>query len=450
MSEVAASGVIVESSWFRDEDMDDPMSDRELTERKVRCAEYAVLAAMLNDPGVAKAMTNALRFDHFISTDHREIFRAMVAVLDAGGTPDLFSVALELRARNLLRAPLCSMMEAFSFPLARGVDEALWYAAPLIKARKDREVRLTAMQAVEDGKSADEIRALVDARSDDLASEDPVPATLLRDDAADAVDAIGVQDTRIATGFAGLDVALDGGFERGEFVVLGARPGMGKTTFALNMLGAMRGYSAAFYSMEMTRGKIGIMASQIIANTRLEDIYHFGDERADFANELRRFGNLKVYTLYPATLTPQQAAVSIRQLVMQRGVRFVVIDNLALMTDPAARKHGRVQEISSITRTLKALAMELNITIMTLAQLNRQSESREDSRPLLTDLRDSGSIEQDADVVAFLWRASYQKTGTRDPGDKTEFITRKSRGRSLRTVEFYFDPSKEMYTEAIR
>lgn len=419
------------------------------SQREVAFAEYAVLAAMADDEDTARSLVCSIMPEHFDDEENREIFQSYVNVHDAQKTPNIVNVILDLRLRGKLAERLGRILWEFAMVPAKGLREAMQYAETLIRARKDRHIRDLVAQLVQDGATAETIRRSVDEAHDRLGSQDPIRPTLLREDAALAVEQFGEEGgNRIATGFAGLDLAVGSGFERGELVVVGARPGMGKTTFALNMLAAMKRYPSALYSMEMTREKIGIAAAQIIGTTRIADIRQFGEERFEFARDLRNYETLKVHTLYPAILTPMQAAASIRHLVRQHGVRFVVIDNLSLMTDPDARRHGRVQEVSTITRALKALAMELEITVMVLAQLNRQAEAREDSRPVLTDLRDSGSIEQDADVVSFLWRPSYQKSGRPDPSEQTEFIVRKSRGRDLSTVKFYFDPDKLLYTLA--
>lgn len=261
-----------------------PLESASPSMREILFAEYAVLAAMADDDEMARSLVCSLMPEHFVSEDNREVFRSYVSVHDAQLTPNIVNVMLDLTKREKLRKHFGAILNDFLMVPAKGLREVMEFAEVLIRARKDRHIRELVAQLAQDGETAETIRRRVDEAHDRLGAQDPIKPTMLRDDAADAIENFGADGGhRIATGFAGLDLAVGSGFEPGEFVVLGARPGMGKTTFALNMLAAMKRYPSALYSMEMTRDKIGIAAAQIIGNTRISEIKEYWHERHEFA-----------------------------------------------------------------------------------------------------------------------------------------------------------------------
>jgi replicative DNA helicase len=225
--------------------------------------------------------------------------------------------------------------------------------------------------------------------------------------------------TGVATGFTDLDRLL-GGFQRSDLIIIGARPSMGKTSLLLNiahhaadrMLRGERGGGAVgMFSLEMSKtqlmqrlvaGAAGI-DSQHIANGQLSD--------SDFGSLLRSAGDLAELPLIiddAAGLTIQQMHVRARQMKRKHGVGLIIVDYLQLMRSPGRRAdQNRVQEVSEISQGLKQIARDLDVPVVVASQLSRYVETRDNKRPLLSDLRESGSIEQDADIVMFLYREDY-------------------------------------------
>jgi replicative DNA helicase len=258
------------------------------------------------------------------------------------------------------------------------------------------------------------------------------------------------------TGFTDLDQVL-GGLHPSDLVILAARPSMGKTALAENIArnAAKAGSAVCFYSLEMSW-------EQLTARTLA------GEARvaADWSRRPADF-NLYVDRLVEAQrrLDPQQfwtddeAALSVaamharaRRLKRQHGLGLIVTDYLQLASAPrpGRREMNRVQEVSEITNALKRMAKDLHVPVLALSQLSRQVEGRSDKRPLLSDLRESGSIEQDADVVMFLYRAEYYEPDNEDVRGKAEVIVAKNRHGPTTSLELYFDNSTTQFSNLAR
>ncbi len=257
--------------------------------------------------------------------------------------------------------------------------------------------------------------------------------------------------TGVGTKFYKLD-DMTGGFQPGDLVIVAARPSMGKTTFALNCaLNASRDQGACvlFFSLEMGQHQIltnmlaaaeGIDASRIRRGT-MTQVDHDRLNRA--ADSLYR---LPFYIDSSTAVTPMMIRTKARRVKMRVGrLDLVVVDYLQLMNVPGAE--SRQQEIAAISRSLKALARELDCPVIALSQLNRALESRKDHRPQLSDLRESGAIEQDADLILFLHREDYYRetseneaSDMKERGKKTELIVGKHRNGPTGTVHLVFLP----------
>ena len=247
----------------------------------------------------------------------------------------------------------------------------------------------------------------------------------------------------IPTGIRELDNTITG-LNRSDLVIIGARPGMGKTSFALNIArhaAIAAGKRVAFFSLEMSKEQLAsriISTEALVGGTKLRT----GDLTEGEWTRLVEAGDiLSKADLYlddsPGITVPEMKA-KVRRL---KNVDLVIIDYLQLMNS-AKRIDNRVQEISEITRSLKIMAKELNIPVVTLAQLARAGEKRQEHRPVLSDLRDSGSIEQDADIVLFLYRDAYYANESASPEDvdknKAEVIVAKNRHGDLRSVPLHW------------
>lgn len=242
------------------------------------------------------------------------------------------------------------------------------------------------------------------------------------------------------TGFSELN-RMTGGLQKSDLIILGARPSMGKTAFALNILAniARKNIPVAIFSLEMSSEQLtnrlfslyGLINSNNIRLGKLD------------TNELERLAvtssiltGKPLYIDDTANLNISQLRTKARKLKREKNIKLLVIDYLQLMQG-SSKADSRQQEISEISRGLKLLARELDITILALSQLSRAVEMRQDKRPMLSDIRESGAIEQDADIVMFLYRDEYYNANTNDKG-LTELIVAKHRNGTIGTIKLKF------------
>jgi len=229
--------------------------------------------------------------------------------------------------------------------------------------------------------------------------------------------------TGVPTGFIDLDKMLNG-FQRGDLIILAARPSMGKTALAVNMAVNMasRGFSVGIFSLEMTYRQIAmriISSLSQISFQKLKSGYLTTNEWNEIVDTIDKTKHLRIYIDDSSLITSIDIRTRARKLKMERDIDFLIIDYLQLIE--GAKKENRVQEVSEISRSLKILAKELNIPILALSQLNRGVEQRDNKRPMMSDLRESGSIEQDADVVLFIYRDDvYNKNDKSNKRDKND------------------------------
>jgi replicative DNA helicase len=242
------------------------------------------------------------------------------------------------------------------------------------------------------------------------------------------------------TGFSELN-RMTGGLQKSDLIILGARPSMGKTAFALNILAnlARKNVPVAIFSLEMSSEQLtnrlfslyGLIDSNSIRLGKLD-----GNELERLTLTLTILSGKPLYIDDTAGLNMSKLRTKARKLKREKDIKLLVIDYLQLMQG-SSRKIDRQQEISEISRSLKLLARELDITIIALSQLSRAVESRQDKRPMLSDIRESGAIEQDADIVMFLYRDEYYNANTNDKG-LTELIIAKHRNGAIGTVNLKF------------
>ena len=259
----------------------------------------------------------------------------------------------------------------------------------------------------------------------------------------------------VTTGFTDLNSLL-GGFQKSDLVLLAARPSMGKTALAVNLAvnAAKAGKKVAMFSLEMSKTQIGQRILAAFAQMNLSSLFKGVLEGTDLVNLITASNELSNYNLHiddTAAISLIELKAKLRRLKMEEGLDLVVIDYLQLMTT-GERIENRVQEISQISRGLKAIAKELDVPVLALSQLSRALEQRPDKRPKLSDLRESGAIEQDADIVMFLYRDYVYNKETENP-NLAEVIVSKHRNGPIGVVNLiwkdeytrFFDVSKNAY-----
>ncbi len=254
----------------------------------------------------------------------------------------------------------------------------------------------------------------------------------------------------VPTGFTLLDNLLTG-LHQGELVLVGARPSMGKTSFAINIAthAALKGFTTAIFSLEMPNEQIAMRVlccearvdMQKARNGTLND-----EEWMKLARAIAPLSKAPFYMDDTASLTPTQLRSRCRRLMMETGgLDLIVIDYLQLMTTDS-RAENRQLEVSEISRRLKSIALELKVPILACAQLSRANMQRATKRPMLSDLRDSGSIEQDADIVMFLHRESYYEESSEET-NIAEVIVAKQRNGPLGTIKLYWHDDYTLFED---
>jgi replicative DNA helicase len=256
--------------------------------------------------------------------------------------------------------------------------------------------------------------------------------------------------TGIPSGYAKLD-EMSSGFQSGDFIVLAARPSMGKTALALSMAShaAAQGMSVGFFSLEMSAEQLSLrmLASEsAIAHHNIRNATITSDEWLELTSVAGRLAEMKLFIDDTAMLSIMDLRAKARKLKLEHGLQFLVIDYLQLLHS-SKRHENRHQEVSEISRSLKALAKELSIPIIALSQLSRAVDSRMDKRPMLSDLRESGAIEQDADLIMFLYRDVVYNPDAENPA-LSELIVGKQRNGPTGTVYLNFVRELTKFTDA--
>lgn len=252
--------------------------------------------------------------------------------------------------------------------------------------------------------------------------------------------------TGVSTGFKDLD-NLTSGLQKSDLILVAARPSMGKTAFTLNIAQnvAMKSKkNVAFFSLEMSKTQLVARVLAAVAGINSGRIRNGQLSQEDWGKAISALNDLAEAPLYiddTSGLTPQLMKKKLRRLIQEHGeLGLVVVDYIQLMENGGKKiADNRQQEVSAISRQLKIMAREFNVPLIALSQLSRGVESRADKTPMLSDLRESGSLEQDADIVAFLNRENYQDTEDTSDGVETQVIIRKHRNGELGIVKLWFE-----------
>jgi replicative DNA helicase len=415
-------------------------------------AEEMVLGAMLLTPKAIDRVTEEVHPDDFYRHSHGVIFRTIVGMHAAGAPVDALTLVAELEREQLLEAagdrPRINELAAV-VPAASNIGH---YAKIVHDAARRRRIK-TAAQRIEllagSGEGTAEELATV--------AEHELQAAILtssRGDFTHVSDAVGDVVVRIAdavesgnplsgalTGFPDIDKLLTG-LHPGQLVVVAARPGVGKSVFVQNIAEnlADRGTPTALFSLEMSRSEIALRALCRKAQVDLNRLRTGSVSRTQLDSLRAIHQEMTGRPLYiedNASLKPSELRTRARRLKSQHGLGLLVVDYLQLMISEESREKKN-DEVAAISRSMKLLAKELHIPVILVSQLNRNLEYRQDKRPTLADLRDSGAIEQDADVVIFLYREETYKEVEPAESGKAEVIVAKNRMGSTETVKLLF------------
>ena len=422
-------------------------------------AEQSVLGGLLLDNLAWDRAADLLTESDFYRYEHRQIYTAISALVGGGKPADVVTVHEQLQ--SLGRADDCGG-QAYLNALAQSVPSA---------ANIRRYAEIVRERAV--------LRKLIGA-SDEIATQafnpQGKPVTQILDEAESRIFQIGEEGSRSKQGFIGIDKLVvelidrvtelhengaeevtgvrtgfydldryTAGFQKGDLIVLAARPSMGKTALALNIaehVAVREELPVLVFSMEMGAsqlalrmvGSLGRIDQQHLRTGALHD-----DEWTRLTEAVDQLGKVSLYIDETPALNPAELRARARRMARQFGgtLGLIVVDYLQLMSGSSGSDENRATELGEISRGLKALAKELQCPVMALSQLNRSVETRNDKRPLMSDLRESGAIEQDADVIMFIYRDDYYNKDSKELG-VAEVIIAKQRNGPVGTIKATF------------
>ncbi|GAP99198.1 replicative DNA helicase [Leptolyngbya sp. NIES-2104] len=417
-------------------------------------AEEAILGGILLDPEAITRILDILRPEAFYSSAHQEIYKACVALHQQGSPTDLMSVSTWLNDRGSLeklggQSKLVQLVDRTVS--AVNIDQ---YAALVVDKFLRRKLISTGHQISQLGhETAKDLEKVLDEAEQKVFSITQVrpnqgliaTADILTKTFAEIEErSAGMALPGLASGFYDLDGKTQG-FQRSDLIIVAGRPSMGKTAFCLGLgrnIAAQYKLPVAVFSLEMSKEQIvqRLLASEArIESGRLRSGRISSQDWEPLSNAIGRLSELRIFIDDTPNISVVEMRSRARKLQAEQGgaLGMILIDYLQLMEGSGSE--NRVQELARITRALKGLARELNVPVIALSQLSRSVESRADKRPMMSDLRESGSIEQDADLVMMLYRDEYYNEDTPDRGIAEVLIT-KHRNGPTGTIKLLFEP----------
>jgi replicative DNA helicase len=422
-------------------------------------AEMTILGGMMVEPVAIIDATMLLKTDDFALDSHRKIYDSMLHLVEAGHAVDIVTVADYLRKKKELDSVgglpyLASLSEGL--PRKLSIESYVRIVRDKSLMRQLLTVcDMGMIEASDQGREALDVLNQVSSRLTEI-SEHAVTGgfsdiTAIVKESFGSIDALyeqGREVTGLATHYLEFD-RMTSGLQESELTIIAARPSMGKTAWAINIAenAAVRGGKVvAVFSLEMSKASLlrRMLASQALVNSKaIQTGMLMRDDRSKLVSALERLMESKMFIDDTPGITLAEMRAKARRLKQQHGsLDLIVIDYLQLMTGSAGGQKGfenRTQEVSAISRGLKALAKEMKVPVVALSQLSRASEQRGgDKKPLLSDLRESGSIEQDADVVCFIHREEYYDRENEDLKGKAEIIIAKQRNGPTGSIQLAY------------
>lgn len=415
-------------------------------------AEQAVLGAILIHGEALITAMERISSDDFYRGTHQRIFESIVELAEEQEPVDLITLTSRLQNKQQLEeiGGVTYLSElANAVPTAANID---YYAAIVEEKSMLRRLIRTATQIVSNGyANEDDVGSMLseaEAKILEISQRRSSSGfVVIRDVLMEVFEKVEQLysnkggSTGIPSGFIDLD-KMTSGFQRSDLVILAARPSVGKTAFALNVaqnVGVRAKETVAIFSLEMGAAQLVqrmICAEANVDANRMRTGYLEGDDWEKLTMAIGALSEANIYIDDSPSITVADIRAKCRRLQQEKGLGMILIDYLQLI---AGRGKGdnRQQEVSEISRTLKQIARELNVPVIALSQLSRGVEQRQDKRPMMSDLRESGSIEQDADIVAFLYRDDYYDKES-EKKNIIEIIIAKQRNGPVGTVELAF------------
>jgi|TARA_R100001480_G_scaffold56997_3_gene70092 replicative DNA helicase len=407
-------------------------------------AERSVVGGLLLDPCLDRVLGTGLVSDDFSSDKLRYIFNCIVELIDAKKPVDVITARdyIELQEQPKSRSWAVDFKDlAFLTEDCIGTSNIDVYAQHIRTCRIKNDIELLKFNIDYDNYqvTVDEIQKL----ENELLDKDENSMRNIVSKTIDYIDDVSVNGTGLSSGFESLD-ALTSGFRQGSLNVVAGRPSMGKSTLALNIANHLSSAkNVLFFSLEMSQVQLMLKIVSSETNLPLHKIERnqlTANEEQFFYEKLAHAGNKSMTIIDKGGLSVKDISSIARKMNVERSVDVILIDYLQIMRYDKGRE---ISELGNITRELKYLSKELQIPVILLSQLSRGVESRENKRPYMSDLRSSGEIEQDADIVMFVYRDEYYHQDTPDRG-LAELIVAKNRMGQIGFVkcEFHGDYSK--------
>jgi replicative DNA helicase len=406
-------------------------------------AEISTLGALLLDTDAIMKVADVLHPEDFYRPDHGQIYTAMVGLFEKRTPIDLVTVAGELERTKALddiggMAKLSSLVSS----VATAANIAHYATIVREKALLRRLIGAAGTIGELGWQEEMEVDELLDTAERTLfgvtqrfLKQNFLSVRTILDDSFERLGMLAKQDGAlrgIPTGFRQLDRLL-GGLQRSDLLIIAARPSMGKTAFMMNIaehISVLEKKTVGIFSLEMSKEQLvdrlissmGRVDSWKLRNGQLSE-----DDMSNLIQAQAQLAEANLFIDDAPMATVMEVRAKARRLQAEHGLDLICIDYLQLMQGSSRHQDNRVQEVSEISRSLKALAKELNCPVIALSQLSRAVEARNDKRPMLSDLRESGSIEQDADVVMFLYRDDYYNKNREEHSNTLEVIVSKHR-----------------------
>ena len=429
-------------------------------------AEKSVIGSMLMSGDAVTTAVEILKKEDFYEQQYGVLFEAMKELYDEDRPVDVITLADRLKMKDV-PPELIDMAFVTDIIAAVPTSANIRYYANIVAEKATLRRLIKVMSEIENDcyLGREEVGTILDRTEKEVFAvlqqrtggeytpiRDIVLQTLTRiENAAKAKSAV----TGLATGFIDLDYKTSG-FQNSDFILIAARPSMGKTAFVLNICQYMafrENIPCALFSLEMSKDQLmnrlfaleSFVNAQSLRTGKLKD-----EEWAKLVEGAGTISNSRLIIDDTPGINLQEFRSKARKYKLDADIQIIFIDYLQLMAGNGGRSENRQQEISDISRALKSLARELNIPIVALSQLNRGVEQREDHRPMLSDLRESGAIEQDADVVMFIYRDEYYNKDSSENKGIAEIIVAKQRNGPIGTVKLAWIPEYTKFANAER
>ncbi|AIW42417.1 MULTISPECIES: replicative DNA helicase [Paenibacillus] len=417
-------------------------------------AEQAVIGSILLQSEALITAMERVQTEDFYDKAHQMIYEAMIELGESGQPIDLVTLTSKIQDKGQLEdiggvSYLAKL--AHGVPTAANVD---YYAQIIEEKAMLRRLIRAATQIVSEGYSSGEDVAgmLSDAERKIMEISNGRSGSgfiAIRDVVMEVFDRVELlhqnkgNTTGIPSGFVDLD-KMTAGFQRNDLIIVAARPSVGKTAFALNIaqnVAVRAKETVAIFSLEMSAAQLVqrmiCAEANLDANVMRTGEFKGDDDWAKLTMGIAALSEAEIYIDDTPGITVADIRAKCRRLKTEKGLGMIVIDYLQLIHGRGKAGENRQQEVSEISRTLKQIARELEVPVIALSQLSRGVEQRQDKRPMMSDLRESGSIEQDADIVAFLYRDDYYNQET-EKKNIIEIIIAKQRNGPVGTVELVF------------